>query len=148
MKPETGRLDEASGVFSRWPGWVGYAAAAWSLLYGAMGMYWTFGGAGFPFGEGDPLSALSILHGARAETAAPTIAGSGFAGTAVALAMARTRVRGALRLALLVFAWAAAACLALVIPDYRALVATAYAPIVLVGAPFGWPPRGFSDAIP
>jgi hypothetical protein len=28
----------------------------------------------------------------------------------------------------------------MLIPDYRVLVAVAYTPIVLIGAPFGWPP--------
>lgn len=53
------------------------------------------------------------------------------------------------RAGLLAFAGAAAAGLALVIPDYRVLQAVAYTPIILVGAPFGWPP-GVSvlDAFP
>jgi len=62
--PETG----ASGQINRWrwPGWIGYAAAAWSLIYGALGLYWALGGAGFPFGrEKDPDAALlSVLGGA------------------------------------------------------------------------------------
>lgn len=63
-----------------WPGWVPYAAAAWSLVYGAMGLYWALGGAGFPFGEGDPLSVLSVLDGTSAQTAGPVIAGLGLVG--------------------------------------------------------------------
>ena len=135
--PEVGRRE-----------WIGYAAAAWSLTYGALGLYWTLGGAGFPFGDKDPLSALSILSGVRPEVGAPVIAGLGFAGTAAAVAMARSWGRRIPRAVLLVFSWVAAAGLALVIPDYRVLLAVAYAPIVLVGAPFGWPPGNFSDAIP
>ena len=45
----------------RWSGWIGYVAAAWSLAYGLLGLYWTLGGAGFPFGKNDPSAALSIL---------------------------------------------------------------------------------------
>jgi hypothetical protein len=31
----------------------GYAAAAWSLIYGGLGLYWALGGASFPFGSGE-----------------------------------------------------------------------------------------------
>jgi hypothetical protein len=132
----------------RWPEWAGYAAAGWSLLYGALGLYWSFGGAGFPFGRGnDPQAALSILEGTRAATAAPVIAGLGLAGAAIAVAMARGRGRGILRTALLAFAWAAAAVLVLLIPDYRLLMAAAYVPLFVLGAPFDWPPGSFFDIV-
>ena len=124
----------------RWPGWIGYVAAAWSLTYGLLGLYWALGSAGFPFGENDPGAALSVFRGALAETGAPVIAALGLAGAVAAVAMVRTRRREILRAMLLGFAWGAAATLALVIPDYRVLVAVAYTPIVLIGAPFDWPP--------
>jgi hypothetical protein len=124
----------------RWAGWIGYVAVAWSLVYGILGLYWSLGGAAFPFGENDAGAALSILGGVRVETGAPVISALGLAG-AVAVVMARTRQgRGVLRAVLLGFAWVAAATLTLVIPDYRALVAVSYTPIVVIGAPFGWPP--------
>jgi hypothetical protein len=137
---EAGRV--ALRWWRRWPGWIGYVAAAWSLAYGLLGLYWALGGAGFPFGsENDPGAALSILGGVRTGTGAPVIAALGLAGAVAAVAMARARRgHGVLRAALLGFAWVAAATLALVIPDYRVLVAVAYTPIVLLGAPFGWPP--------
>ena len=135
---EAGRV--ALRWWRRWPGWIGYVAAAWSLAYGLLGLYWALGGAGFPFGENDPGAALSVFGGAQAGTGAPVIAALGLAGAVAAVTMVRTRGRGALRAALLGFAWVAAATLALVIPDYRVLVAVAYTPIVLIGAPFGWPP--------
>ncbi len=132
----------------RWPEWIGYAAGAWSLVYGALGLYWALGGVGFPFGsENDPQYALSVLGGVRAETGAPVIAALGLVGVVVAVLMSRTWGRGTPRTALLIFAWAAAAALALVIPDYRVLMAVAYAPIFLIGAPFGWPPGDFFDVI-
>lgn len=134
----------------RWPEWIGYAAAGWSLAYGLLGLWWTLGGAGFPFGrEGDPGAALSALGGMRPETGAPVIAALGLAGAVAAVAMSRVRGRGVLRAALLAFGWGVAAALALIIPDYRVLVAVAYAPIVLIGAPFDWPPGvGILDALP
>lgn len=130
----------ANVTFRRWPGWVGYAAAAWSLIYGALGLWWALGGAGFPFGENDPQSALSVLGGVRAESGAAVIAGLGLLGAVVVLVMGRTRGRETLRAMLLAFAWGTGAALLLVVPDYRVLMAVAYAPIVLVGAPFDWPP--------
>jgi hypothetical protein len=123
-----------------WSGWIGYVAAAWSLAYGLLGLYWALGGAGFPFGENDPGAALSVFGGAQAETGAPAIAALGLIGAVAAVATVRTRRRGVFRAMLLGFAWVAATTLALLIPDYRVLVAVAYTPIVLIGAPFGWPP--------
>jgi hypothetical protein len=133
----------------RWPEWIGYAAGAWSLLYGAivLGLYWTLGSVGFPFGEGDPQSAGSVFHALRAELGAPIVAAVGLVGAVMALAMARTRGRGASRAALMVFAWIAATGLALLIPDYRLLMAVAYTPVFVIGAPFGWPPGSFFDVI-
>jgi hypothetical protein len=135
---------------TRWLGWVGYAAATWSLIYGALALYWALGGTGFPFGTAnDPKAAVeSILGGVQADTAAPLIADLSLVGTVAALAMVRgqaSRGHGALRLALLVFAWSASVALLLVIPDRRVLVAVAYAPIFLVGAPFGWPPVNYFE---
>ena len=132
----------------RWPEWVGYATAAWSLVFGALGLYWAFRGAGFPFGtENDPAAAVeSILGGVRAQTAAPVVAALGLIGAVAATAMARSsRIHGVLRVSLLVFAWSVSAALLLVIPDRRVLVAVAYAPIFLVGAPFGWPPLNYFE---
>jgi hypothetical protein len=66
----------------RWPDWVGYAAAAWSLAYALLGGYWAAGGGGFPFGvEHDPES--SILEHASPDTTAPVIATLAAAATAV-----------------------------------------------------------------
>lgn len=131
----------------RWPVWIGYAAGTWTLIYGALGLYWTLGGAGFPFGDNDPQSALSVLDDVRAEAGAPVIAILGLVGAIVAVLMARTQIHGTLRVASLAFAWASAATLALVIPDYRLLMGVAYMPLFVVGAPFGWPPGSFFDVI-
>ena len=132
------------------PRWVGYAAAAWSVGYGGLALHWTLGGDGFPFGVGhDPAPHLSILGNARREIAAPIIAALGLVGAVVATAMARGQGARRLRIPLIVMALGFAATLALVIPDYRVLVVIAYAPILIIGAPFGWPPNvRFLDAIP
>lgn len=125
-------------------------AAAWSLGYGALGLGWALGAGGFPFGvQHDPEARLSLLSGATADATAPIIAALGLVGAIVGLAMAR-RWAGVWRRPLLAFAWAAATALALLIPDYRVLVLVAYAPIVLIGSLFGWPPGGanLADAAP
>jgi hypothetical protein len=133
----------------RWPEWVAYAACAWSLLYGLLGLYWALGGGGFPFGhEHDPGAAISILANLTAATSAPVIAALGLIGAVLALLMTRPRGCGILRTLLLGFARGLAVALALLIPDYRVLVAVGYTPIFLIGAPFGWPPVSFSNVIP
>jgi hypothetical protein len=135
-----GAPGDRSSLPARWPEWVGYAAA-WSLAYGLLGLYWTLGGAGFPFGTAhDPHAAqVSLLEHARRGTAAPLIAALGLGGALLAVAMARGRAWGVLSSALVGVAWAAAGMLAVVIPDHRPLMAVARTPIVLVGMPFGWP---------
>lgn len=144
----TDTMRAASSTLSRWPAWVAYAAGAWSLMYGALGLYWALGGAGFPFGtESDPNAELSVLAGVQAETGAPVIAVLGLVGAVVALLMARTWGSGFSRVVALIFAWASAAALALVIPDFRVLAVVGYAPLVLIGAPFGWSPGNFLNAL-
>lgn len=127
----------ATSLWRRWPDWVAYAAAAWSIVHAALGVSWSLGGGGFPYGTAnDPAARISILGGTTAETTAPVIAGLGFIGALVALAMARGWTGGVRRL-LIGFGAIAAFALALAIPDYRVLVLVAYTPIVLIGALFG-----------
>jgi len=121
----------------------------WSFAYGALGVAWTLGAAGFPFGhEHDPDAPLSALAGVRVSTGAPMIATLGLTGAVVALAMAGPQGRRVPQAVALAFAWGVAATLLLVIPDYRVLVAVAYAPVFLVGAPFDWPPASYLEAVP
>ncbi len=142
-------MSEAPAWWQRWPQWIGYIAAIWSLVYGALGLYWALGGPGFPFGiESDGQALGSLQASVRAQTGAPVIAALGLVGALVALAMVRAWGRGFLRVALLAFAWVAAAVLTVVITDYRVLVAVAYAPLFLFGAPFHWPPVSYLDAVP
>lgn len=119
-------------------------------MYSALGVYWSLGGAGFPFGVGDyPAATQSVLAGVNAQSGAPVIAGMGLLGATVALTMVWGQGRGFPRMVLLVFAWSIAVGLALVLPDYRVLMGLAYMPILLLGAPFGWPPGlSFLDAFP
>ena len=126
---------------ARWPGWIGWAATAWSLAYAILGLFWWSGGAGFPFGVAhDPLGkGISLLEHARPETTGPVLATAGLCGAAVAALLSRTRQRGLIGHALAAAGLATAVTLTVVIPDYRPLLAVVRAPLVLVGAPFGWP---------
>lgn len=134
----------------RWPTWTGYAAAAFALGYGLLGLYWTFGGAGFPFGaHDDGGQGTSLLEHARPGTTGPVIAVVGLMGAVLALAMRGSRRRGWGAAALATFAWTMAVGLAVVVPDYRPLLAVVRAPVLLAGAPFGWPEQvGLGDFFP
>jgi hypothetical protein len=115
------------------------AAAAWSFGYGALGLFWALGGPGFPFGKvNDPSAALSVFRDARADIGGLVIAAVGLLTGVVGVGM--TKSRGVASRILVGFAWAIAALLILVVPDYRPLLGVAYAPIILLGAPFDWPP--------
>jgi hypothetical protein len=125
----------------RWPTWSPIAAALWSALYAVLGAFWAAGGAGFPFGEGnDPVASASILRGVRVDDGARALAVLGIIGVLVALGMTRPVVPIPVRWLLATLGIALSVVLAIVIPDYRVLVIVAYTPIVILGAPFGWPP--------
>ena len=100
-----------SGVLARggrvreWPRWAPYAAVAWSLIYTALGVYWTVSGRGFPYTSetisdmmgpllgrfgpgvawivvilaGIPAAALGVamLHGVRSRALRPLLITSG-----------------------------------------------------------------------
>lgn len=134
---------------ARWPQWIGYAAALWSLIYGALGLYWMLGGSGFPLGSAnDPQALESSFSWVQVGSGALVMSVLGLAGTLAALVMVGVRGRGVARTSLLIFAWVIAAALLVVIPDRRVLMAVAYAPIFLVGIPFHFPPVSFLKAIP
>lgn len=146
---------EAWGMRRNWPRWIGYLTAIVSFGYGALGLSWTFGGPGFPFGVGDPAMVeegdkaivASLLGLATPEVAGPVIAALGLTGAVVALLMARSVGRGAARASLIGFALVLAVTLSIGVQDYRPLIIVAYTPILLIGKTlFGWPPEaGFAD---
>lgn len=146
---------EAWGMRRNWPQWIGYLTALVSFGYGGLGLYWSFGGAGFPFGVGDPelvaegdmAIAASLLGFATPEVAGPVIAALGLAGTVLALLMSRRVGGGTGRAVLIGLAIVFAVGLAVVVQDYRPLTVVAYTPILLIGKTFfGWPPEaGFGD---
>lgn len=133
-------------LLSRWPEWAGYGAAGWSLLYGLLGLAWSLGVPGFPFGEGDVPDAReeSLLGGVTAAAGAPVVAVVGFVGMLGGLLMVRGS-RG--RVALAVFGGVMAVLLLAVVQDARPLTVMAYTPAILVEAPFGWPPVPFGELV-
>ena len=138
------------GVLAQWQTWVPYAAAVFSVIYGGFGLFWALGGPGFPFGEvNDPSAALTPFPTATAAVGGPVIAGLGLLGALVGLAMARGLGGGVFPAILVGFAWLVALGLVVVVPDYRPLLGLAYTPIIVIGAPFDWPPDvGLLDVLP
>ncbi|HEY0697114.1 MAG TPA: NYN domain-containing protein [Micromonospora sp.] len=138
--------------WSGWPTWAGWAAALWSLCYGALGLYWTLGGPGFPFGRENDWEAdhvLSILADATVRVGGPVVALLGLLSTVVAVVMTRGRGSGAIRTALLTFGWTLAAVLAVLIPDFRLLMLLTRVPFILLAPFFGMPGgHGVADFLP
>jgi hypothetical protein len=120
------------GWWRRWPDWAPLAAGTWSLLYGLLGVWWTLGGSGFPYGEGDPEAVGSLLAGVPTAVGAPVVAVLGLAGAAAALAMVRPWGRRLPRDLVGGFAWGTAAVLLLVVPDARVLMLLGYLPALVL----------------
>jgi hypothetical protein len=103
-----------------------------------LGTWWSLGGGGYPFGpDGDPQPPLSILGGIPTQAGAVGFAVTGALSAIAAGLMLRGVERPDLRRGLAIFGVVVGLTAAVLIPDYRILVAVAYAPIFLVAAPFG-----------
>ncbi|SNS74222.1 hypothetical protein SAMN05216276_101515 [Streptosporangium subroseum] len=109
-------------------GLVPYAAALWCLGYGALAVYWASGGAGFPFGAGDPkgMEMGNLLATAEPRTAGVVIAFGCAAGLVAALAGRSPWARWIPHRAAAVVLLVVAAPLLLAIPDVRVLQNMAY----------------------
>jgi len=132
----------------RWPELAGYLAAAWAALAATVALTWTVTGDGFPFGPNDPDPQLSLLRGLRPEVGAPLFAAVLLATAVAALAMAgrhAARLNGLPRRLLLGFGWIVVVALLAVVADMRLLALAGYAPMLLIGAPFGWPPVDYAQ---
>ena len=53
-----------------WQTWAPYAAVAWSLAYALLGIYWAFGGGGFPYPSGSEPDLMGPLLGRFGSAAA------------------------------------------------------------------------------
>lgn len=133
---------------SRRPDRLGLAAAAATAALALAAWLWTATGRGYPFGPNDPFDDLSLLRALPAHVGAPLFAATFSVTALVMLGMAlRLRPPRAGRVAALAAGWASAAVLLLVIPDLRLLALTAYLPMLILGAPFGWPEVDYGSAL-
>lgn len=109
-------------------------------MYATIALIWTVTGSGFPFGEGNPDS-IGLLRALPADVGAPLFAGVLFA-TAVAtlIMVGDARLPRRPRATLLGFGWLVAGTLLVVVPEPDVLALAGYGPVLLVGAPFGFPP--------
>lgn len=131
-----------------WTDRVGYLAAGWASLYGVLALVWTISGSGYPYGTADPHGAASLLRFLPPGVGAPVLAVLSITGAVVALAMAgpqAVRLRGVARVLLSTYCGTVAVLLLVVVPDVQVLTTTGYAPILIIGAPFGWPPVDYAD---
>lgn len=121
--------------------WAGYLAAAWALSYGVVAAVWTLTGDGFPYGANNddalhPLRAVPV--GTGAAVFAVVLLGAGVLALATAGRYPARPPRPA-RAALLAVGWAMVAALVTLIPGADILAIAGYTPMLLIGAPFGWP---------
>jgi hypothetical protein len=103
---------------------------------------WALGVPGFPFGrDADRSAVITLVPDAHAWPGGLVIAILGLVGALFAAVVTVADIRGRpARWA----AWPAsivAVVLIAVVPDYRVLLVVAYLPLVVLGAPFGWPPE-------
>ncbi|GAA3383865.1 hypothetical protein [Cryptosporangium minutisporangium] len=101
------------------------SAAAWSLCYGAFGLWWAAGGAGFPYGPSDRAARMgAVLVGVPARFTGVVVAFLGLTGALVGFALAaRYRHTGHGGTALRALAACLGGVLLLVVPDGRLLLA-------------------------
>ncbi|MDG4779368.1 hypothetical protein O7614_06880 [Micromonospora sp. WMMD961] len=133
---------------SRWPDRLAPLAAGWLGLWGVLALVGTLTATGYPFGTNDQHGGdVNLLRLVPVDLATPLFAGVLLTAAVTALVMNRPAARtpGPLRALLAGYGWAVAFLLAVVVPDARVLVVLGYLPVLLVGAPFGWPPIDYSD---
>ncbi len=121
----------------------------WSLVTSVLGVFWARGGRGFPLDPGDfPRELASLLATSDQASMGWWIATVGACWAAVAVALLHPPRDRRARLLVSGLAWSTCLFLLVVVPDARALAAAAYAPIFVVGAPFGWPPARYDALLP
>lgn len=83
-------LPARRGWVGDWQRWVPYAAVAWSLAYGMLGLYWAMGGPGFPYTP-DPASNVTgpMVERFGTGVAWAVVIAAGLPAAAVAILMAR-----------------------------------------------------------
>ncbi|MGW4461181.1 hypothetical protein [Micromonospora sp. NPDC004704] len=122
--------------------YAGWLTAVWAVLYGLLALGWTITGDGYPYGAGTRGNEANLLRLLTDATGAPVFAAIGFLTALLALAITGPRAvrpHGLPRVLLLGYGWAVVALLLVVVPDMRVLALAGYAPMLILGAPFGWP---------
>ncbi|WBB47468.1 hypothetical protein O3597_20295 [Verrucosispora sp. WMMA2044] len=119
--------------------------AGWLGLWGLLALVAAGTGTGYPFGADDPQRDSTLLRLLPAEAGPPFFAGMLLTAAALVLVSRRTTPSGPLRVLLLGYGWAVAFLLAVVVPGVQVLALLGYAPMLLIGAPFGWPPVDYAD---
>ncbi|MEV4808532.1 hypothetical protein [Micromonospora avicenniae] len=122
-------------------------AAGWLGLWGLLALLATITGAGYPFGANDPHGDTNLLRLLPVRFGPPLFAAVLLTAAVAALGMSRPAPHSPrpLRVLLAGYGLAVGVFLAVVVPDARLLVMLGYAPMLIVGAPFGWPPVDYSD---
>jgi hypothetical protein len=126
---------------------IPYIAAAWALGTGVLALVWTLTGDGYPFGAGNP-DDLHPMRGLPADVGEPLFAVVLLGVGVLALATAgRHPIHPPkpVRLGLLGFGWATAAALLVVVPGTDVLTFAGYSPMLVLGAPFGWPDVNYAE---
>ncbi|MEV4533300.1 hypothetical protein AB0J82_05655 [Asanoa sp. NPDC049518] len=121
---------------------AGHLAAAWALSYGVVAAVWALTGSGYPFGANNPDDQLHPLRAVPVDIGAAVYAVVLLGVGVLALATAgRHPIRPPrpMRAVLLGAGWAAVAALVVLVPSAHILAVAGYTPILLIGAPFGWP---------
>ncbi|MFC3504616.1 hypothetical protein ACFOOK_27125 [Micromonospora krabiensis] len=140
-------LDASPRPAVRWPDRLAPLAAGWLGLWGVLALVATLTGDGYPFGANDPDGGDNLLRLIPVRLGAPVFAALLLTGAVAALAMSRPAVRTSrpLRALLAGYGWAVAFVLAVVVPDLQVLIILGYAPMLIIGAPFGWPPVDYAE---
>ncbi|MEV2241249.1 hypothetical protein [Micromonospora sp. NPDC049891] len=130
---------------SRRTGLLAPLAAGWLGLWGLLALVAASTGTGYPFGADDPHRNSTLLRLLPTEAGPQFFAGMLLSAAALALVSRTTAPTGPLRVLLLGYGWAVAVVLAMVVPGMQVLALLGYAPMLLLGAPFGWPPVDYAD---
>ncbi|GIF58432.1 hypothetical protein Air01nite_45270 [Asanoa iriomotensis] len=121
---------------------AGYLAAAWGLAYGLVALVWAVTGDGYPFGVNNPDDRTHPLRAVPVDVGAAVFAvvllGAGVLALAVAGRQAARPPRAA-RAGVLGIGWTVVAALVFLVPGAHILAIAGYTPMLLIGAPFGWP---------
>ncbi|GAB3850059.1 hypothetical protein GCM10029963_35700 [Micromonospora andamanensis] len=130
---------------SRRTGLLAPLAAGWLGLWGLLALAAAITGTGYPFGANDPHLDSTLLRLLPTDAGPQFFAGMLLTAAALVLVSRTTTPTGPLRTPLLGYGWAVAFVLTVVVPGVQVLALAGYAPMLLIGAPFGWPPVDYAD---